>query len=156
MSFNHKESYIHLYAKEVLKKWLDTECDKKTRTHFNLFRYEPDRISGVFLEYPIVKKDDYNSLDYSFDILEPDIVEMPSYNDCINKYDVKPLSMIDLVIIDKNKPKYLIEICHSSPVSEYKIKLLKSLGVTNLIEIQALEILKQIKKPSSINFKRLI
>ena len=153
--FEHKESYIHYYAKKVLKDWLDTDCTTRTRTHFNLFNYQPNRVSGVFLEYPIISKDDYNTLDYSLDVLE-EIDEMPSYNECIDKYNKKPVAMVDIVILDNEKPKYLIEICHSNPVSKYKIELLKRLGVTNLIEIDALEILKQIKKPTRLNFKKLI
>ena len=160
--FEHKETYIHLLAKEVLKRWLDTSATKRTRTHFDLFSYTPNRKSGVFLEYPIVAKDDYNSLKYSFDVLEPDenneekTERIPTYEECINKYKVKPLSMIDLVIIDNEKPKYLIEICYSNPVSKYKIELLKRLGVKNLIEIDAIDILKQIKKPTRLNYRKLI
>ena len=58
-TFTENESYKHKMAKEVLKGWFyggkwigDVGCSS------------PNRECGVWFEYPIVKTDNYNSIDY--------------------------------------------------------------------------------------------
>ncbi len=156
------ESYIHKCAKEVLKSWLDDTPLKTTKKHFDLFEYTPDRESGVFLEYPIVKNLNYSSLSYNWDMLEMDKNSswknefIPTYEECVNKFNKKPIAVCDVVISSENKPKYFIEIKHKSPVSEIKLNKLKRLGIENLIEIDAYWILSQIAKPKKLLYKKLI
>ncbi len=80
---------------------------------------------------------------------------VPTYEECIN-FGFYPTRMIDVVLIHKGQPFQFIEICHTNPVSQEKIDELRKLGVDNLIEIKAEWIMKQTKRPTKIQYKRLI
>lgn len=166
--FTENESYKHKMAKEVLKMWFygggmigDVGC------------LRPNRDCGVFLEYPIVNTDEYNSITNNWDELltDPHIPKaidedgneyevigneyVPTYNECIS-LDIYPNRIVDVVLSNKGSPEWFIEICYKNPTSQEKINELKLLGVKNLIEIDADWILNQTKKPDEIKYKQLI
>ena len=165
-TFTENESYKHKLAKEVLKEWFygggfvgDIGCSF------------PNRKCGVFFEYPIVKDKRYNSIDFNWDELltHPNVTEdmsvedhnklcseyVPTYNECIN-LGIYPKRVIDVVLTHKGSPLWFIEICHKNSISQEKINELKALGVINLIEIDAEWIMKQTKKPTMLEYKKLI
>jgi hypothetical protein len=167
-SFSENESYEHKMAKEVLKQWFyggqcvgDVGCNS------------PNRKCGVWLEYPIVKTDKYNSIDYNWDeiLTNPKIPKnmssysdeydylqseyVPTFKECIN-LGIYPKRVIDVVLTHKGTPTWFIEICHKNRTTQEKINELKMLGMTNLIEIDARWIMKQTKKPTKLRYKRLI
>ena len=167
-TFSENESYMHKMAKEVMKDWFyggrrigDIDC------------YYPNRACGVFLEYPIVNNEQYNSVNFNWDeILEnPNIPKqldyfsdeytnlqseyVPTYDECIS-LGIFPKRIIDVVLTCKGTPKWFIEVCHKNPTSKEKINELEMLGVTNLIEIDAEWIMKQTKRPEKLKYKRLI
>jgi hypothetical protein len=158
-TFTENESYKHKMAKEVLKEWFyggkrigDVGCRS------------PNRECGVWFEYPIVKTDEYNSIDYNWDeILDnPKITEetgfdeyVPTYDECIS-LGIYPKRVIDVVLTHKGTPTWFIEICHKNPTSQEKINELEMLGVRNLIEIDADWIMNQTKKPTKLKYKQLI
>lgn len=78
---------------------------------------------------------------------------VPTYEEC-KKYNLPIVAVIDVVIIHKYNPRYFIEICHKNPVSDEKIEKLKKLGMTNLIEIDAEWILRQVDRPKKLKIKR--
>jgi hypothetical protein len=159
--FIENESYKHKMAKEVLKKWFENESEKKDYRTIGDISFRPNRHSGIFLEYPICKGvcGNYdNSWLHNWDEICLDGVYeyVPTYDECINKYDSYPIAIIDMVGSHKGSPSIGIEICHKNPVSQEKINKLKEFGVCNLIEIDADWILNQTKIPSQLKYKRLI
>ena len=166
--FTENESYKHKMAKEVLKNWFygggmigDVGC------------LRPNRECGVFLEYPIVNTDEYNSITHNWDELlaDPHIPKaidedgneyevigneyVPTYNECIS-LGIYPKRVVDVVLSHKGHPEEFIEICHKNPTSQEKINELKILGVKDLIEINAEWIMNQTNKPDKLKYKRLI
>jgi hypothetical protein len=81
---------------------------------------------------------------------------VPTYDECISRFNSYPIAIIDMVCSYKGQPYYAIEICYKNPVSQEKINKLKEFGVDNLIEIDADWILNQTKIPSQLKYKRLI
>ena len=169
-TFTENESYKHKMSKEVLKKWFyggDIIGDVGCRC--------PNRMSGVWFEYPIVKTDNYNSIDYNWDeiLTNPKIPKemmmgapsdeyynlqseyVPTYDECIS-LGIYPKRVIDVVLTHKGRPEWFIEICHKNPTSQEKINELEMLGVRNLIEIDAEWIMKQTQKPTELKYKQLI
>jgi len=153
------ESYKHYYAKEVLKFWLEQDQLNINKKEFNLFEFSENKYNNncIELEYPIYKKDSMDSINYNWNELLGDGCNplIPSYKD-LKQLKLYPTSIIDLVIMDNNKPKYYLEIYHKHKTTTEKIHKLKELGITNLYEIDADWILNQIKKPSYIQMERLI
>lgn len=150
-SFLENESYKHKMAKEVLKEWFfggqvigEVGCSW------------PNRTCGVYLEYPIVNDNKYNSVNYTWDEI------LDGYDDCVPTYakcvalGIYPKRVIDVVMIQKGQPQWFIEICHKNPTSREKIMELELLGVTNLIEIDADWILNQTCCPDELKYVRLI
>ena len=167
-SFTENESYKHKMAKEVLKEWFfggqvigEVGCSW------------PNRTCGVYLEYPIVKDNKYNSINYSWDeqLRNPSVPivphddycddaplldeYVPTYAECV-ALGIYPKRVIDVVMIHKGQPQWFIEICHKNPTSREKIMELKLLGVTNLIEMDAEWILSQTRCPDELKYVRLI
>jgi hypothetical protein len=69
---------------------------------------------------------------------------------------IYPKRVVDVVLRHKGTPWWFIEICHKNPKSKEKIEELQSLGVRNLIEIDADWILNQTNRPSQLIYKTLI
>jgi len=154
-TFTENESYKHKMAKEVLKEWFYGGC------YIGDVGSYPNRKCGVWFEYPIVKTDEYNSIECNWDEQltnpkkEMESEYVPTYDECIS-LGIYPKRVIDVVLTHKGTPTWFIEICHKNPTSQEKINELEMLGVRNLIEIDAEWIMKQTKKPSELKFKRLI
>jgi hypothetical protein len=163
-SFVENESYKHKMAKDVLREWFSGGRG------IGDIRFEPNRKCGVWFEYPIVQTGQYDSIHSNWDgiINNPKInVEnieqfnelqsefVPTYDDCVS-FGIRPTRVIDVCLTHKGCPMWFIEICHKNPTSIEKINELKSLGMDNLIEIDAEWIMKQTKRPDEIIYKRLI
>ena len=166
-TFTENESYKHKMAKEVLKEWF------YGGGNIGEVASRPNRDCGVWFEYPIVKTDEYNSIENNWDeqLTNPKIPKemdpysneytnlqseyVPTYDECIS-LGIYPKRVIDVVLTSLGTPFWFIEICHKNPTSQEKINELEMLGVRNLIEIDAEWIMKQTKKPSELKFKRLI
>ncbi len=61
----------------------------------------------------------------------------PSFYDCVSKLNLTPLAAIDIVLMRHGKVVRGIEICHTNPTSQAKIRLMKVLGLPRLIEVDA-------------------
>ena len=165
MSYTENESYKHKMAKEVLKKWFE-DSEQNDYMTIGDIGFRSNRKSGVFLEYPICKYiingNHDNSWQHNWDEILHEGEEgywneyVPTYDECINKFNSYPIAIIDMVCSYKGQPYYAIEICNKNPVSQEKINKLKEFGVDNLIEIDADWILNQTKIPSQLKYKRLI
>jgi len=173
--YTPRESYMHKSAIETLQKWLK-ELEEKgdyCSIGFNtdwtdLEGYERGELSwrrnrgnGGFLEYPIVVDNKVNTVLNNVDeMIIPHGKEMadgisPTYEQCKQQGHL-PRRMIELVITHKGSPAYFIEVCHKNPVSKEKLKDLSECGVKCIIEIDASWILKQVKRPEVLKFKRIL
>ena len=152
------ESYTHHYAKEVLKSWLSSDKINMDKKEF-IFKYSENEYNNnvVELEYPIYKNGSMDSIKYNWNLLLGDGCNplIPTY-DQLKQKRIFPIAIVDLVILDNNKPKYYLEIYHKHKTSIEKIKKLEALGIDNLYEIDAGWILDQIKKPQYLKLDRLI
>ena len=173
-TFKINESYKHKCAKEIFKQW----CQERPRdkygdvepwpTNFNeTISWRSNRTQEAWLEYPIVVNDKTNSVKHVWDEIwhfsdlkeyywpDPDWKEnfVPTYTECIEKNRI-PIAVIDVVLPHKGTLYFCVEICHTNPVSDEKIKKLQQAGVRHLIEIDAEWILRQIKIPSKLQIKR--
>lgn len=184
-TFIENESYKHKMAKEVLKKWLEEydDSDIKLKTNYKdvTISFRSNSTHGVCLEYPIVKYDNINSIEWDWENIFRNIDEKdwgsnrsecliedkdsedgyiwrcadgtpPSFEECV-KYGYYPISIIDLVCCHKGRPCYFFEICHKNPLSDEKID--KLCDIPYLIEIDADWILNQVKPPEILKIKRL-
>jgi hypothetical protein len=166
--FEHRESYMHKCAKDVLKKWLDDSGAKSGYNHIGDITFRPNRNSGVWLEYPLADLGNgCNSMNQNWDEIwltedgEFGSEFVPTYEQCLEKYKVAPFAIIDIVCTHKGSPSIGIEICHKNPVSKEKLQKIidfKESSGSNLelIEIDAMWILSQIHAPSKLEYRRLI
>lgn len=169
-SYTQKESYMHLYAKEVLKEWISTQ--KYTQISH---RHGEDTI---YLEYPIatynelnsisiqwyelwnhVKWDEYNKLIEKPERYENSISYMPTFDDCV-AHDIFPVAVADIAISYKGVIHTIIEICHKNPVSDEKIKklhtMIESCGYEITVwEIDAGWIMNHTKPPKKLRMKQI-
>ena len=152
------ESYIHKYSKDVLREWFKGNPLSETKHIFNEFTYKENEFNSdnIIFEYCICDKK-YNSIDYSWTDLLGDGVKSynPTYEE-LKKQDINVISVVDMVILDNNKPKYFIEVKNTNPVSSIKLKKLKKLGMKNLYEIDANYIMRQCDKPNTLKYDKLI
>ena len=162
--YTKNESYMHLKAKEVLKEWFDSSQIPNSDVHDLCgFYYKPNRDSGCWLEYPICKVRGTSSWEMNWDEIASDDSGMcrmdeyiPTFDECINKFNSVPIAIIDVVCCHKGSPSFGIEICHKNPTSNEKINALKEFGVDELYEINATWILSQISRPKYLEYKQLI
>lgn len=168
IQFQHCESYAHKSAKEVLKKWFDesAHCPSAWQGIGDI-KFRTNRVSGVWLEYPLVDLGYCNSMVTNWDEIwltedgEFGSEFVPTYEQCLEKYKVAPFAVIDVVCTHKGSPSIGIEICHKNPVSKKKLQKIidfkESSGANlELIEISAEWILSQTKPPSKLIYKKLI
>lgn len=131
--FHHKESYKHLYAKQVLNKWLeDATRDKESSEVCTLGQLKWGHELG-----PIMENEHWNLQCKTMFVTDVDI----TYCD-VNT------NMVGFM---------LFEVVHTNPVSTAKLKRMKQLtGWTQpIFEIEAEWILRQIETPKYLKLKSL-
>jgi len=144
--FIHRESFKHLFAKNLLKKWF-LESEKDGSCEVAQFQWRGNY--GVFAELKFYETSDPCYFEVSGG-LDPDKDEFPVRG---NPKDLflpnfnrgKILFVPDVTIFHKGSPKYLLEVVHTNPLSKSKIEKIDKFfgGCVNLFEIEAEEILKQ-------------
>ena len=153
------ESYLHYYSKNVLKSWFKGDPLNETKHIFNEFTYCENLYNNdnILFEYCIVKNNEYNSIDYSWSDLIGNGIDTinPTYEE-LRKKDISVISVVDMVVMDNNKPKYFFEVKNTNPVSSVKLERLKKLNMKNLYEIDANYIMKQCGKPNTLEYDKLI
>ena len=153
------ESYLHYYSKNVLKSWFKGDKLKETKYIFNEFTYTENEFNNenILFEYAIVKNNEYDSINYAWTDLLGDGVSSynPTYQE-LRKKDINVIAVIDIVIMDKGKPKYFLEVMNTNPVSSIKLKKLKMLNMKNLYQIDASWIMKQTGMPNTLKYDKLI
>jgi len=153
------ESYLHKFSKEVLREWFIWDKLKETKHIFNEFTYTENLYNNdnIIFEYCIVKDANYDSINYSWTDLLGDGVSLcnPTYEE-LRERNINVIAVIDMVIMDKGKPAYFIEVKNTNPVSSVKLKKLKRLGMSNLYEIDASWIMRQCGLPKILEYDKLI
>jgi len=153
------ESYLHYYSKNVLKSFFKGDPLNETKYIFNEFTYKENEYNNenIIFEYCIVKNNEYNSIDYSWSDLLGDGVSSynPTYQELREK-NISVIAVIDMVIMDKNKPSLFFEVYNTNKVSSIKLEKLKRLGMKNLYEIDANYIMKQTGMPNTLKYEKLI
>ena len=165
MSFVNCESYMHKCAKEVFASWLWEE--KYMTTQYGYQIGDTNFCRKPMIEYPYVNYDyRTNSINNLIDEMTDGEFMCPTFDQCKEKgWEV--VAIFDIATAYKGTVYEAFEICHTHPVPKEKInKIKKNLEKKNkidwmysdfkLYEIQADWILKQTKKPSVIQVKRLI
>lgn len=151
------ESYMHKLSKDVVKSWISNPLSESNK-FFDIFEYKNDnRCDNVLYEYCIYNNNKVNSIKYDWTDLLGNGIDTynPSFQDLV-KYGLYSSAVCDMCLLKDNKPFLFIEICNTHPVSEKKLKLLKSLGVRNLIEIDAQYVMRQIGCPARLQYRKLI
>jgi len=168
--FVNCESYMHNCAKEVFASWLWEEEYMMTQYGYNIGATRLCR--KPMLEYPCVNYNNYinynncNSLNNLIDEVTGGEVMCPTFDQCKEKgWEV--VAIFDIATAVKGTVYEAFEICHTHPVPKEKINKIKTFlekknkikfmnSPFDLYEIQADWILKQTKKPSIIQVKKLI
>ena len=171
--FEENESETHKRAQDIFKQWCGewSTCDTNVvdTTDGKQISWGSSCFKDAWLEYPIVKNEIINSVQYNWDecrkneewgmSLHADREKEfgPSFiatcKECIRS-NLIPIAIIDVVLPGACKPKYFVEICHTNPVSDEKLAKLEKAGMRNLIEIDADWIMSQTAIPSKIKIKR--
>lgn len=152
------ESGYHISAKKILCEWLETGG-------FNDFRCSSGKWfgDGVFMEYPLINalneyegcgflSFNYHTGDERADYYSDkwDDERCPTYDECIQYGDI-PVAILDLAIVYNGFLSCGFEICYKNKVSEEKKQKLRIFkGAIEIYEINANDILKQVKKPDNI------
>ena len=124
MVFNHNsESRIHFHAKYDVAEWIRTGAlGEQYKDCKALFEYQ---VSNHEKGFTCVHT--WRSLGFK---------ESPSYQECVaNGY--RPLRSIDLVLVKHGRVVLGVEIFATNKCKEDKIRLLKALGLRELIEVDA-------------------
>jgi hypothetical protein len=155
--FYNNESYKHRMAKQVLFEWFKGGGSFEIGGSLENIIFETNGKNGVLLEYPIVKNNNIDSIAHCWDDILGDNKNdfVPNF-DLINEMNLYFQAIIDVVLVDDNKPKYFIEVKHTHKTNKEKIDKLKSLGVKFLIEIDADWILNLSHRPDKLEYKMLI
>ena len=169
------ENNRHIKAKNILKKWFEDTKEKGGMKIGNI-SFTPNRQSGIFLDYPICENivarhiiyDENDCLignsTYTFenswmtnwDEIDGDWDEyVPTYEDCINKFNTKPLLFIDVVLSHKGSPCYGFEIYNKNKpqLCSSKIRILNKIGISDIYGIDIEWILNQSKNPSELVYE---
>lgn len=153
------ESYLHKFSKEVLREWFIGDPLSQTKNTFKDFTYKENEFNNenILFEYAIVCNNEYNSINYSWSEMLGDGYETinPTYEE-LRERNINVIAVIDMVIMDNNKPKYFIEVKNTNPVSSIKLKKLKMLGLPNLYEFDCDYIMRQCGIPKILEYDKLI
>jgi len=119
----NSESRLHFHAKEDIAEWIKQGClGEEYKNCKALFEYQ---ICNHEKGFTCVNT--WRRLGYK---------ESPSYKECMS-YGYKPLRSIDIVLVKDGKVVLGIEVFATNKCKADKIRLLKALGLRELIEIDA-------------------
>lgn len=136
--FIEKESYKHLFAKNLLRDWFLEQ--EKHNDYCEVAQFNWRSNYGAYTELPFYKTSD------------------PYYFEC-GLNEGKILFVPDITVFHKGVPIYLLEVVHKHPMPLWKVNQIKKFFNYNieLYEIEAEEILRHDKSiiPTYLECKRL-
>jgi hypothetical protein len=144
MTFNPKESYKHLIAKQLLAKWLRDEDYNNEYCNVAQFHWKSNY--GVYEELKFFETSQVHYFENSKGII-PDIKKENYYDLFDPNIDRgKILFVPDITVFQNEYPTYLFEVVHTNPVSHLK-RFNMSLFFRNhpveVFEIKAEDILRE-------------
>jgi len=135
--FVYRESYKHLFAKNLLAKWLRDQDDVNDWCQVAQFGWRSNY--GVFTELPFYETSDiyyFECSDGLKDYKEHDSDRSKALSWFKPNYDKgKILFVPDIVVFHKGTPRLIFEIVHSNPLSNDKIDVMREFFKTGYIEI---------------------
>ena len=145
------ESYLHHYAKKVFVEWFSSKLQgHQQRGNYFIFDWKND--GQIFEEYPIWIRTHSNGHVEHFGI-DPIWQTIPNYDEMITRgFELK--TVVDLMICDGSRAKYVIEVVHTHPTPPWKIQFLQELDLETY-EISAGWIMNQVQRPSILPLKTL-
>lgn len=167
-AFISRESYKHLFAKNLLKRWFLEQDHQLDFCSVAQFKWRSNY--GIFTELEFYETSD----PYYFETSKG-LKEFCGYdNNYIDKRGSNPLEWFDpnfnrgkilfvpdVTIFHKGTPVILLEVVHTSPLTSWKIKRVKDFFegyYVELYEIEAEEILRHDKSviPAILKCKQVI
>lgn len=121
--FENKESYKHLFAKELMVKWFTDE--EKNNDYCNVAQFNWRSNYGVFPELKFYETSDpyyFECSDGLGDIgqmMDNEIHCLEWFRKDYNRGKI--LFVPDITVFHKGMPKYLFEIVHTHPVTPKKV-----------------------------------
>ena len=167
--FIEKESYKHLFAKNLLKKWFLQQEETK-EDYCKVAQFEWRKNYGIFTELKFYETSDPYYFESS-EGLTPDNRHSENGKDLQkenpeNWFDPnfdrgKILFVPDVTIFHKGTPAMLLEIVHRSPLTNQKIKKIRKFFTgyhIELYQIEAEEILRHDKSiiPNFLKCKQVL
>lgn len=155
VEFIQRESYKHLFAKNLLKKWF---LEQETTQDFcNVAQFKWRSNYGIFTELEFYETSDPYYFENSGGLIEyrghdENYLDHRGKNP-LNWFDPsfdrgKILFVPDVTIFHKGTPVTLLEVVHTSPLTEWKVKRIREFfnGFhVELFEIEAEEVLRHDK-----------
>lgn len=129
--FEGRESYMHYYAKIVLKDWLDHWANEGEKT---------------YLEYPLLNEPYYNHKPW-YEQKDKFENAIPTYKE-LKDNNIYPMCVVDVMNIASDGSMTLFEVYHKHRVSNEKFTNLEKAGYKRIYEISAEYILSETKIPS--------
>jgi hypothetical protein len=158
------ESYCHLYAKELLARWLRDKAVPVQVTEpgdYSMIALDPirafvprdDKYLGVYTEYPIcLTKNNVTTLE------EPWPGDIPTYEECLARH-TPPAYILDIAVRHFDKIKYGIEIVHTHPVPDAKVNMIRLATHSfpfELYEVSASWVLNHCQPPNHLTMHKLV
>lgn len=153
--FASVESYMHRYAKDVVRSWFLEKNKPHRPSSYFIFDWNAHNDSFIQEEYPVLRRKSSNgSNENCNDIFGVGTVWGDNFPDLDNlKEGIEIATIFDLAIIDNGKVKYAIEIVHKHKCSAQKLVLLKEIKKkygTQVYEIDASWVMSQVRRPAKI------
>ena len=176
-SFKSVESYLHKYAKTTLASWLRKKYSGMRKCLENIEKSESVQklpkdcapYYNVYVEYPVgINKnadvcgiDDKSKVNNSNNYCQiwDNILgdnktirkdRIPTGPE-LTKYDIKPLFIFDIVLVENNKIKYIFEIKHKHAITQKKRKFLEKHSL-EMYEIDAVSVLENVRIPWNLKY----
>jgi hypothetical protein len=151
MAMESRESYMHYYAKEIVRSWF-VSATKYNREHgyankLYIFSWSPEYATtgqgdyGVRLEYPIL------STPHTLVGVDPCWADYPALDQLGTDVDVT--AILDIAILDGGRLRYGIEIVHKHICSSKKRESLCAIPGLTVYELSAEWVLSQIRHTGS-------
>ena len=137
VKYEHKESYKHLFAKNLLAKWLRDE--EKGNDYCTLSQFKWRVNYGVFTELKFYETSDQyyfecsEGLGYIGQMMDNNIECLDWFRKDYNRGKI--LFVPDITIFHKGTPKYIIEIVNTHTLSNKKLDTIKNFFKGHEIEV---------------------
>jgi len=158
----NNETYLIKCAKKIVKEWFDSTIECGEGGIFPI-GFRSNRKSGVWVNYPLCKfegKERSTSLTMVWNEYAGNMNDeyVPTYEECIKKFNLIPESLVDVVCSHKGHIAYCIDIVHKNNVTREKINVFKKMNIfdnTEYYTIDAMWVMEQTGLPTELVCKKI-